>query len=575
MRPRSQRWRAFQVALLVGALALLVAGCAPSTPSASSQTPASTQILREALVVPSHGDLSLDPALVGSGPDAEPAMLVFPPLLTLDDHLQPQPWAAASWSVSDDGLTYTFQLNTGMQFSDGEPVDAAAFAFALNRVLDPCTRSPAAALLAPIKDAVAFAAERCNPDGTHSPPPDRSLPALETLTGDALTMPDPSTLVITLDYPAAYFVDVLASAPAAAAVPPHLVQQYGAGWTEHLTDRGGLGGSLFAVAAWDHAHSLTLRRNSGFWGAKPPLREITYTLVPSATAAYDAYLAGQLDVVAVPAADEPAARPRPDFHALPALAVDAYAMSWRVPPFDDARMRQAFALALDKQALASQTLRDTVLPTNHLVPAGMPGYNPDLKGPDGTPALTGNPDQARQLAQAYADDRCGGHLSGCPQVTLWLPAGDPAAQSEASAALAMWHAVMPGYPLALRSAPAATLASAAATGTLALWAVRWSGYPDPRSFLSALFLPDGSFAASAVSVPLASTLMQRADAEADPVQRTKDYQAAEQLLVAQVACLPLDQPRVAWLVRPEVRGYTRNATGLPSLFDIQGVSIAP
>ena len=93
-------------------------------------------------------------------------------------------------------------------------------------------------------------------------------------------------------------------------------------------------------------------------------------------------------------------------------------------PFDDARVRQAFSLALDRNAIPSKSSRAFRQPTIHLVPGGMPGYNPDLTdaaGRKGKDALTPDLDTARRLASAYAAEKCGGDYAKCPPVTYSIP----------------------------------------------------------------------------------------------------------------------------------------------------------
>jgi peptide/nickel transport system substrate-binding protein/oligopeptide transport system substrate-binding protein len=113
-------------------------------------------------------------------------------------------------------------------------------------------------------------------------------------------------------------------------------------------------------------------------------------------------------------------------------------------------MRQAFALALNKIRLVQDSLGGRGIATNHLVPGGMPGYNPRLKGPDGTTNLTGTLTAARALANAYADARCGGMFSACPAVTLIT---QPQNTSLANEARDMWLQAMPDYPITIRPLP--------------------------------------------------------------------------------------------------------------------------
>src|SRR5580765_8337184 len=137
-------------ALLAGVVVLL-AGCAlPWAQGATAKTPVALpdaqQVFRPLMPGAKNGDLdSLDPALiqyVGDynqfASDYNLAQLIFPPLVTLDDHNQVAPWGADSWSTSADGLTWTFHLHPGMKWSNGTAIDASTYAYSLNRSLDPC-----------------------------------------------------------------------------------------------------------------------------------------------------------------------------------------------------------------------------------------------------------------------------------------------------------------------------------------------------------------------------------------------------------------------------------------------------
>jgi ABC-type transport system substrate-binding protein len=106
------------LALLAGVVVLL-AGCAlPSLPGQAGgpqRLPDAQQVFRPLMQGVKNGDLdSLDPALIQFGGDYEKAQLIFPPLVTLDDHNQVAPWGADSWAASADGLTWTFHLHAGM-----------------------------------------------------------------------------------------------------------------------------------------------------------------------------------------------------------------------------------------------------------------------------------------------------------------------------------------------------------------------------------------------------------------------------------------------------------------------------
>ncbi|HEX9067773.1 MAG TPA: ABC transporter substrate-binding protein, partial [Ktedonobacterales bacterium] len=140
-----RRYRSISTALIVSAL-LLLGGCAlpglPGQARGPQPLPDAQQIFHPFISGAKNGDLdSLDPALILFGGDYEKAQLIFPPLLTLDDHNQVAPWAAERWEPNADGLTWTFHLRAGMRWSDGVPIDAGTYAYSINRSLDPCTSS--------------------------------------------------------------------------------------------------------------------------------------------------------------------------------------------------------------------------------------------------------------------------------------------------------------------------------------------------------------------------------------------------------------------------------------------------
>ena len=114
---------------------------------------------------------------------------------------------------------------------------------------------------------------------------------------------------------------------------------------------------------------------------------------------------------------------RKDFIEVPQLWINYYTMNYLVKPFDNIHIRQAFALAIDKTAIANTAWLGTVLPTNHIVPQGMDGYNPKLTGPDGTQNLTGNAKKAQELLQQGLREEQWSDVSQMPAITLTYAAG--------------------------------------------------------------------------------------------------------------------------------------------------------
>jgi oligopeptide transport system substrate-binding protein len=544
---------------------LVLAGCTQSGAhpvSTSGQAPAADaeQTVRMPLM-PGHMVTGLDPALQLDPTANGVLQLIWPTLVTLDQQSEPQPWAAKSIDISPDGLEYTFHLYPDLTWSDKTPLGAQTFAYSLNRLLDPCTGSRLGYFLYALKDAYAFNSETCTGSSSGTPVISGSR---KTLLNDAIIVVDPETLILKLQQPAAYFLAALSDV-ACAAVPQQLIARYGAEWTSHLAGGAGFGANMFLVTSWVSGHTLVLERNPRFFGTKPKLREIDLSLGQTASAAYSAYLDGHVDVGYASAAGYAKASASPDFHAVGDLTEDYFAMSWHIAPFNDLRMRQAFALALDKQSLVDQVFHGAALATNHIVPSGIPGYNPALKGPDGSLSVTGNTVKAQQLEQSYIHDACGGQVSQCPPVTLTVASGYPEQSALAQAALAMWNAAFPGYPISITTIDYSTflddLVGNVTAPTLQFWATFWvADYPDPQNWLSEQFLPTSAYNSSGVNLNSANPLMIRADGESDLTQRMVDYQKAEQLLVNQVAWIPLDQEKVWWEAAPYLEGYLLDAS---------------
>ncbi len=267
---------------------------------------------------------------------------VYQGLVRLDRHGAVQPQLAESWTVSPDGLVYTFALRRGVRFHDGEPFDAAAARFTLDRARGPNSTNPQKQFFSAI---------------------------------DAVETPDPATLVVRLKQPAANLLYWLGW-PASVMLAPKSADA-------DRTDPVGTG--PFRVARWIKGDRVELVRDPGYWDAAhaPALDAAIFRFIGDAQAQAAALNAGGLD--AVPELDAPELfagfRADPRFEAVAGdteLKVVA-GMNDAKPPFDDVRVRRALMMAVDRKALIDAVSSGFGTPIGSHYAPNDPGFR-DLTG---------------------------------------------------------------------------------------------------------------------------------------------------------------------------------------------------
>lgn len=534
-------------------------------------------------------DEVLDPATITAAEDLGTLDMIYAGLVTQSPTtLTVQP-DAATWDVDPTtGTAYTFHLKHNLHFSDGTPLTASDYAYSIDRALDPnlCT----------VYDAKTYGATgTCAPiSGTYLSmilgAQDRLNGAIATVigTGDdakhGVDVLDPYTLRIRLATPAPYFMEAL-TYPTAFPVERALVQKYPGGlWVDHL-DEGGCSGP-FKIVSYGSGKELKLVPNTSWEAAYQQQLSITEVDRPAFASEddeYARYRAGQFDFTDIPAGDYSLASTQDDFHEVATLQTLYFGLNQDKPPFDNVLVRRAFELALNKQILVDRILNGGAIPTNHLIPLGMPGFNAALviPPPDGTQTLTGNQTGAARLLQ-QALQQCTGTVTPAPDFCPYI---DHKAQSQeidvvynsdratehdvTTAAASTWAQVL---NLNVKAVPS-NLPATDYFGNLIIspthpicpyqaWNVTWvADYPDPEDWTSLQFShnPRSPFNAVDEHSTTLDALMQAADRDLNPTDRMAKYQQIEQDLVNDVAWLPYAQGKVFWRVRSWVRGFGLDA----------------
>jgi peptide/nickel transport system substrate-binding protein/oligopeptide transport system substrate-binding protein len=546
-------------------MAMLMVACGSSTSSTtttvpSQKAPAAQQILNMPLNNAIPDLKTMDPALSTDAPSIAGIDLIFTGLVQFDNNLRVQPQMASSWDLGSDGLTWTFHLRPNLKFSDGTPLTSADVVYSINRALLPATKSVVGpTYLALIKDSDKLNAGK-----------------IPTIIGDSLLTPDPSTVVIIANKKAAYFLDALVYSTSYVA-EKSVVEKYGLlNWTDHLADNGGQGGDgPFKVQSWTHGTNITFVPNPNYYGPQPQLQKLIYPFYKDTQTNFKAYQAGQTDYSQqVPTSDLAIAKalPNQQFSLVPQLWLNYYTMNYLVKPFDNIHIRQAFALAINKDLIVHSVYKDTLIATNHIVPKGMPGYYPNLTGPDGVTNTSGDTTKAKALFQQGLQEEGWSSVSQMPPIKLTYNSGNPDLDNEIAALVQMWQTTLgvsvKANPEDFNKLLTDTEAALNNPNGLQFWGIAWiADYPDPQDWTTLQFGAGAPYnqinygqnhSADAAQQQQTQQALAAADINPDNTSRMQAYNQAEQQLVNDVAWLPMEQVNIAQVLKPYVRGMVFN-----------------
>ena len=266
------------------------------------------------------------------------------------------PGAAESWTLSDDGTVYTFKLRDHT-WSDGTPVTADDFVFALRRILHPETAAKYASLLYPIKNA-----EELN---------SAKMEGMENLGVRAI---DDKTLEITLKAPTPYFIEQLTHYTAFP-VPKHLVEKYGDDWIkkENIASNG-----AYVLEEWVPNTHVRLAKNKDFYDAtNVAIEKVEFYPTEDRGAVQKRFRAGEIDIAKDFASEQFdfLKKELPDeTQVAPYLGIYYYPINSNKPPFNDVRVRQALSMAIDREAITDKVLKTGEVPAYSFVPPGTGNY---------------------------------------------------------------------------------------------------------------------------------------------------------------------------------------------------------
>lgn len=468
------------------------------------------------------------------------ASKVFEGLFTYDKDLNLAPGVAkelptiANGGVSSDGKTYTIKLREDAKWSDGQPVTAKHFIYAIKRSLDPRLAAPYAGSLYDIEGARAYNSAKESTEAERATLRDQV----------AISAPNDTTLVVRLAAPRPSFLHQL-SLWIAWPAREEIITKYGDKWTEPPNY---VGNGPFILSQWAHQERLEFVPNPHYTGQKPYVAKLVLVQMADANQAYLAYTNGELDAVAIPEAYTKQVLADPSLEnqrrRYNELVVFGYQFNVKAQPFDNPKVRQALALAVDRRALIENVSQGIGQPAYSPVPPGMPGYDPNV-GKE----FKYNPTRAKQLLSdaGYSDPS---------KLQITFTFADNSANRLRSEFFQAQMKQNLGVEITAEPLDARAFQQRYNAGQFVMAFGGWGAdYPDPDNIVPQLFMTGSGNNKNQYSNPAVDAQAKLCQSDLDEARRMAACAQAQKLVAADQPWIFLFYRERFWLVKPYVKGF--------------------
>jgi ABC-type oligopeptide transport system substrate-binding subunit len=454
---------------------------------------------------------------------------LFEGLVTEDPAGKLIPGQAGKWTISDDGKTYTFHLRTCLAWSNGDALTAADFVFALKRAVDPETAAPMADLLSPIVNAGAII---------------RGEKPVDAL---GIELPDSHTLVIHLERPTPWFLELLTHPIAFPVYATSLIEHKDRAFNAaHIVSNG-----AYKLKQWVPYERAVLSRNDNYYNnEKTFFDEVVYYPVKSNNSEFNRYRAGEFDWTdTIPPnklklinQDLPG-----EAFISPYLGSYYYGFNLTRPPFkDNPELRRALALAIDRNIIAGKILGNGELPATRWLPPGL----------SATENLS--PDMQQNIALAKQLYARAGYSKQRPLTTTLHYNTSEQNKRIAAAISAMWKKHLGVKVTLINEEWKVFLQRRKGKTETELYRASWiADYNDASSFLT-LFTSGHPKNDTGYANKDYDALVKQVETTMDDEQRTTLINKAEQKLLDDQVIIPIYHYVSRHLVKPYIKGYKSN-----------------
>ena len=547
----------------VGAAALGLAACGGSksgstaTSGTASSAGSSTGSVSTAGFTVQYGSNpeTLDPALNSAVDGGNTIITVFETLLIINENNEAVPGQAESWTTSEDGLTWTFTMRDGLKWSDGTDLNAKDFEYSFKRMADPDTAAPYAETCLGMIDGYDAAAGFPDADGnpTAEPNPD----ALNVKASD-----DGKTLTIVLAYPCSYFDKIVAFA-AMSPVQKATVEANGDAWCTSPDTY--VCNGPFMITEWTPSERIVLTKNPNYVGgwdsSKIVSDTITLLLLEDSSASFAAYNSGEAQLIKdVPTDEIPSltkAEDGGDFYVDTILGTYYVSLNLQRDAFQDAKVRKALSLAIDRDYVANTIMQGTYSAASNIVGPGIVDENGYFHDNGNAPYISA--DYEANLAEAKKLLEEAGYPNGEGYPTIEYSTNDSGYHVPLAEYLQQaWGDL--GITLTISKMEWSSFTAARRAGEYDVARNGWvMDYNDPSNMLD-LFCSGNGNNDGKYSNPEFDAAIE-ASRVADVSEHFAQLHKAEDILMEDTGCLPIAYYNDYWLQSPALKGTWHSPYG--------------
>ncbi len=423
---------------------------------------------------------------------------VYDTLVQPNEKLEMEPALAESWETSEDGKTWTFALRDGVKFHNGNTFGADDVVYSYNRIVDE-----------ELANAYRFeAVKKVKAEGADS-------------------------VVMTLNRPAPNLLEMIGAFKGMAILDKQSAKMN--------LKREANGTGPFKLASVRGGDSIDLDKNADYWGEAPALDGVSFRFLSEPTTALTNLQAGDVhwtDNVPPQQIDSLEGSDEVKLGRVPSNDYWYFAANQARKPFDDKRVRQALAWAIDRDAITEAAKFGAATPNQTAIPEGST-FNSDYA------PYKRDPEKAKQLLQEAGAENLKVEL----MVTNEFPETVQAAQVLSS----QWKEI--GVSTKIRTLDFAAWLDEQGKGNFDVFMLGWLGNLDPDDFYYAQHHSKGPSNFQKYKNPEVDKLLDQARQETDEAQRKELYDQAVKLIVDDASYVYLYNPEVVQAWRPEVQGY--------------------